>query len=243
MNELISVFIIALLGSAGHCIGMCGGIVLAYSSKLESNKIIYHLSYNLGRVSMYVALGIVVGFIGSMFSLNIFFKSSLFVLAGICMILAGLSLFGKISFFKKLEYNIQNTRWYKSIFQKYLQIQSVSGIFILGMLNGLLPCGFVYAFLFKAASSGSILSGALIMLSFGLGTIFALFLFGVISRSILDKNEIRKLFLNLASIAIIIFGVLMVYRGIMIFGGGNVSHGNHGMHIMDANATKPMHMH
>ena len=242
MNELIGVFIIALLGSIGHCIGMCGGIVLAYSSKLDSNKFVYHISYNLGRISVYVILGIVVGFIGSMFSLNIFLKSGLFVLAGIFMILAGLSLFGKISFFKKLEYNIQNTKWYRSVFQKYLQIQSVRGIFVLGALNGLLPCGFVYAFLFKAAASGNMLDGALIMLFFGFGTILALFLLGVISNFVLNKHTIRKLFLNLASIAIIIFGVLMIYRGIIIFG-GNVGHSNHGMHTMEVNATNSMHMH
>ena len=66
--SFISIFGIALVGGFGHCIGMCGGIVLAYCGKLgasfQNNKIhllFYHLLYYLGRSSTYMVFGVIVG--------------------------------------------------------------------------------------------------------------------------------------------------------------------------------------
>ena len=162
---------IALLGGFGHCIGMCGGIVLAYSGKLTQNAItqkgqlvIYHTLYSLGRITTYVLLGAIVGALGSMFSVNGTLRGALFVFAGVAMILAGLSLFGKISFLIRLEHSIQNSKWYQSRFQEALSLKTPASLYILGLLNGLLPCGFVYAFLFSAAGFASISKAMLIML-------------------------------------------------------------------------------
>ncbi len=69
--NIISIITIAFLGSFGHCIGMCGGIVVAYSSaKVDAGfskqkQILSHLLYSFGRVSTYVSMGVLFGYLGS----------------------------------------------------------------------------------------------------------------------------------------------------------------------------------
>ena len=90
----------AFLGSLGHCIGMCGGFIVAYSSAKvddKSNRVtqfISHFLYNIGRVTSYVVLGIVFGLIGTIFSLSATAKGILLVIIAIFMLLMGISLMG-----------------------------------------------------------------------------------------------------------------------------------------------------
>lgn len=83
--SLISIISIALLGSFGHCIGMCGGIVVAYSStkiKSEYSKTIQsvaHLLYSFGRVTTYTILGAIFGFIGGVVTFFKYYKWSFFI--------------------------------------------------------------------------------------------------------------------------------------------------------------------
>lgn len=232
--SLFSLFIIALIGSFGHCIGMCGGIVLAYSGRLTNNGItnkstlaLYHILYGLGRVTIYVILGAIVGALGSMFNLNATLRGILFLIAGIAMILAGLSLFGKMRFLTKLEHSLQNAKWYQKSFQTALNLRTPQSIYLLGLLNGLLPCGFVYAFLFSAAGSANMVSAMLVMLVFGIATIFPLFFFGVLANTLFYKPNFRKILMNLAAIAIIIFGGLMVQKGVKFLQNPNMGHKMH----------------
>lgn len=212
---------IAILGSFGHCIGMCGGIVLAYSSKLANITILRkgklltcHILYNIGRITTYGILGGVVGALGSVFSLSHTLSGILFITAGIAMILAGLSLFGKITWLTRFEHSIQNSKWYQRKFQQALSLKTPLSLYTLGILNGLLPCGFVYAFLFSAAGFASPLKGALVMLIFGIGTLPALLFFGLLANTALCQPRFRKVFMNLAALAIMIFGGFMVNSGI-----------------------------
>src|SRR5210317_1209401 len=102
--DLISIASIAFLGSFGHCIGMCGGIVIAYSSVGSSASAsrlrqgLFHILYSLGRVTTYTLLGAIFGALGKAFAFNASTKGTLFVLAGLAMVFAGLSLSGKIRF-------------------------------------------------------------------------------------------------------------------------------------------------
>lgn len=243
--DFISLFGIALVGGFGHCIGMCGGIVLAFSGKLAKNNTnkggiaISHLLYNLGRISTYVLLGALVGGLGSMFSLNGTLRGALFVVAGFLMVLAGLSLFGKSKFLTFLEHSVQNSKWYQMRFQNALNLKTPFSLYVLGLLNGLLPCGFVYAFLFSAASFASVFKGALVMLIFGIATIVPLLLFGILANTILYKPFLRKLAMNLAAISIVIFGVLMIEKGVRFLQNPQMSHKMHQM--QDSNTKSTMH--
>lgn len=244
--SLIALFSIALVGSFGHCIGMCGGIVLAYCAKMgkiQKSKIelaFLHLIYNLGRVSTYILLGILVGFLGKMFVLNGYLRATLFILAGVMMILASLSLLGKIKFLTLIEHSVQERQWYQKSFKKFLSLNSPLSLYFLGILNGLLPCGFVYSYLFGAAAFASPLMGGVIMGVFGLGTIPTLFIMGFLANSLLNNNTLRKFALIFSTLAIIIFGVFMIQKGIMFLTNPNASHK---MHTMDHNNKDKHDMH
>ncbi len=243
--DLIGLFAIALMGGFGHCIGMCGGIVLAFSGKLANNHkskrhiLGFHLLYNFGRISTYVLLGALVGSLGSMFSLNGTLRGMLFLVTGVLMVLAGLSLSGKIKFLTLLEYSVQNSKWYQTGFQNALSLKSPLSLYILGILNGLLPCGFVYAFLFSAASFASATKGALVMFVFGMGTMVSLLLFGMLANAILYKPILRKFAMNLAAIAIVVFGALMIEKGIKFLRNPEMAHKTHQME--QDSAHSPIH--
>lgn len=217
--DLISIATIAFLGAFGHCIGMCGGIVIAYSSrKVDAQwssmmQGLAHIVYSFGRITTYVMLGAIFGAIGGVVQFNGYTTAAMTIVAGIFMILAGLSLLGKFEFLTKLEHSFSGSKWYQDAFRQVLQSKSLYSFYILGLLNGLLPCGLVYFFAVTAASTGSPLWGALVMFIFGLSTIPALFSLGFFTQ-LLTKSQLRKAMMNLASIIVILFGIYTIYRGV-----------------------------
>jgi len=216
--DFISIITIAFLGSIGHCIGMCGGIIIAYSStKIDSKwskwlQSIAHLSYSFGRITTYTLLGVIFGAIGGVISFSSMANATLTIVAGIFMILTGLSLLGKLPFLTKLEHSFSSTSWYQEIFRSVLRSKSLYSFYILGLLNGLLPCGLVYFFAVIAASTGSPLWGALVMFIFGVSTLPALFMLGLFT-GVFTRSNFRKTIMNLAAMIVLIYGFYTIYRG------------------------------
>lgn len=216
--NLLTIITIAFLGSFGHCIGMCGGIVLAYSTiKIDpqSSKVsqsVAHLLYSLGRVFTYTLLGAIFGALGGVVTFSNTANGILLLLAGIAMILAGLSLMGKIKFLTLIEHSFSSSSTYKNIFKRILHSKSNTSFFTLGMLNGLLPCGFVYFFAITAASTANPLYGALVMMVFGLSTIPAMFGLGFLA-SLSRATNLRTMMVSLSSFAVVLYGVYTIYNG------------------------------
>ena len=214
----LTIISIAFLGSFGHCVGMCGGIVLAYSTiKIEPasskvSKTVAHLLYNFGRVLTYTLLGAIFGAIGGVATFSNTANGTLLIVAGIVMIFAGLSLMGKIKFLTIIEHSISSSNFYKKSFQKILHSKSNLSFFVLGMLNGLLPCGFVYFFAITAASTASPFYGALVMFIFGVSTIPAMFSLGFLS-SLASATSFRNMMMSLSSVAVILYGLFTIYNG------------------------------
>lgn len=197
---------------------MCGGIVIAYSStKVQSkwNKTtqsLAHLLYSLGRVSTYGLLGALFGFLGGVATFSNTANGTLLMFAGVAMILAGLSLAGKMQFLQKIEHSFAKNSWYQNNFKKLLKSNSLFSFYMLGMLNGLLPCGFVYFFAITAASTGDPLLGALVMIVFGLSTIPALFSLGFFVGRF-SQSSFRSVMVKLAALAVLLFGLYTIYSG------------------------------
>ncbi|MCD6172627.1 MAG: sulfite exporter TauE/SafE family protein [Sulfurimonas sp.] len=216
--NIVSIITIAFLGSFGHCIGMCGGIIIAYSStKIEDNwskpkQATAHILYSIGRVFTYTILGALFGFIGGVAMFNNLANGSLLILAGVFMVLAGLSLSGKIKFLTLIEHSFSSSSWYTKLFRELLKTKSLMSFFILGMLNGLLPCGLVYFFAVTAASTASATYGALVMLIFGLSTIPALFSLGFFV-GLYKNGKFRNIMIRLAAISVVIFGIYTIHQG------------------------------
>lgn len=216
--NILSIVTIAFLGSFGHCIGMCGGIVIAYSSTKvgkhwsKQRQSLSHLVYSLGRVSTYALLGAIFGYVGGVVSFNNTSNGILLIIASIAMMLTGASLLGKIRFLTLIEHSISKSGWYQKSFKSLLHDQSIFSFFLLGMLNGLLPCGFVYFFAITAASTASPLWGAVVMLIFGLSTIPALFSLGFFV-GLFSQGSFRNVMIKLAAIAVIIYALFILYDG------------------------------
>ena len=216
--DLIIILTTAFLGSVGHCIGMCGGIVVAYSSTKIDPKSSYitqtasHLAYNFGRVTTYTILGGMFGFLGSVLAFSPTTKGVLFLITGLLMILAGLSLIGNLKFLNSAEWSVSKYAWYQNTFRKLISSKSYGSFYLLGMLNGIIPCGLVYSFAIFAASTATPWGGALVMATFGLATIPALFFLGVITK-FLQKGNLRGTMMTLASVLVIVYGVFTLYKG------------------------------
>lgn len=210
----LAIIPMALLISVGHCLGMCGGFVIAYSSKLAAKSkflaFIYAISYHFSRVFAYVILGFLVGFFGEILK----FGGFLFFIVGAFMSFLGVAMFfrGEILAF------IENDRIWSKILAKPTKIamnsDSYFGFILLGFLNGLLPCGAVYSFLSMAMISGSAFEGALIMFIFGIFTIPSLLSVSYVLNLLTIK--FKNCMLMLFSFFMIIFGIYYMYLGFMV---------------------------
>ena len=216
--NLLSIIAIAFLGSFGHCVGMCGGIVIAYTSTKigqdtsKTKAFIAHLLYSLGRISTYSLLGAIFGFLGGVATFSNMANGILLMVAGAFMVLTGLSLGGKMKFLTLIEHSISQKSWYKNSFKALLSSQTLSSFYLLGVLNGLLPCGFVYFFAITAASTGSPFWGAIVMATFGLSTIPSLLGLGMFV-GLFSQSKFRDTMIKLASITVIIYALFTMYNG------------------------------
>ena len=216
--SIISIITIAFLGSFGHCVGMCGGIVIAYSStkiKTQWTKQVQataHLLYSFGRITTYMILGALFGLVGGVVTFDNTTSGIFLLITGTMMVLVGLSLLGKIRFLAIVEHSCSKSPLYQSTFKTLLGSESLFSFYLLGMLNGLLPCGFVYVFAITAASTGSAFWGAFVMFIFGLSTMPTLFSLGFFV-GLFKQSNLRDLFIKLASILVIAFGLYIGYLG------------------------------
>jgi len=216
--DLFLIISTAFLGSVGHCIGMCGGIVVAYTSakiKPEHSKTkvtLSHLAYSFGRVTTYTILGAMFGLMGKAIAFTPTTKGVLFLLTGFLMLLAGASLLGNSKFLNSAEFSVSNNKWFQRNFRKLISDDSLSSFYLLGMLNGIIPCGLVYSFAIFAASTASALWGAIVMALFGLATIPALFFLATLTR-FLQTGNIRGIMMKLASMLVVLYGLFTIYKG------------------------------
>jgi len=216
--NLLSIISIAFIGSFGHCIGMCGGIVIAYSStKIDNSwdktrQTWAHIFYSLGRVTTYTFFGALFGYIGSVISFSNVANGTMLVITGVVMVLVGVSISGKVKILSYIEHSIQNSSWYHKNFKELLQSNFLGSFYILGLLNGLLPCGLVYFFAITAASTASAAYGAIVMLIFGLSTIPVMFSLGFFV-GIFRKTAVRETMMKLAALGVIVYGIYTAYNG------------------------------
>lgn len=216
--SLLTIITIAFLGSFGHCVGMCGGIVVAYTSTKVNNswskqkQSISHLLYSFGRVTSYTVLGAIFGAIGSLSTFSKETNGYFSIFVGIIMLLVGISISGQFKFLTLIEHSLSKQSWYKKSFKKLLLDSSLKSFYLLGILNGLLPCGFVYVFIIMALGTASIFWGAMVMFIFGISTIPALFSLGFFI-GLFKQNTYRTLFIKIASILVILFSFSTMYKG------------------------------
>jgi len=203
-------FIVGVLTSI-HCVGMCGGIMLSQSinkdSKSKFDSIKPALLYNAGRVLSYTVIGGIVGSLGSVLSLSISVKAGLQIFAGVFMVMMGLNMSG-YNLFRKFNIKLP---WSACSFKKRPKTP-----FLIGVLNGLMPCGPLQTMQLYALGTGSAFNGALSMLLFSLGTVPLMLTFGALS-GLITKGYTKTL-LRFSGILVVVLGIVMGTRGLALAG-------------------------
>jgi sulfite exporter TauE/SafE len=203
-----------LLGSA-HCVGMCGGFALALGSGGHGfvRTLGRQTVYGLGRVFTYAVGGAAAGYGGARLSnslttlVNV--QGVLSILAGLLLIVQGLSAAGVL---RLPQYTKSGPCLGPGFFASLLRETRLRSVFLGGVINGLLPCGLVYAYLALAASSGGVGRGGLTMILFGLGTLPVLALVGSGGRVL--SLTTRRHVLTIAAWCVVVTGVISIGRGV-----------------------------
>lgn len=214
----LSAFIIGLMGSV-HCLGMCGAIVGVLSANLDASVrantaklALYQLSYNIGRIMMYILLGgVFAGFsyaLASSIAMSEF-EIGLRVFAGVLMILIGLFILGVNNTIRVFE-RLGQGMWQRlSQFSKrFLPVTTIRQALLFGLFWGGIPCGLVYSAL-ALTLTVTPLEGMVIMAFFGLGTLPALLAiagFGFSLVRILQTTTAKRF----AGVSIILLGIWSV---------------------------------
>ncbi|MFP3154145.1 sulfite exporter TauE/SafE family protein [Lachnospiraceae bacterium ZAX-1] len=205
-------FVIGLLTSV-HCVAMCGGINLSQcipqANTKQGDKAALYPSflYNLGRVISYTVVGGIVGAVGSVLTLTGAFRGSIQLSAGVFMVIMGINMLGVFPWLRKFTPRVPRMFARKIDAEKS---KSKSPL-IVGLLNGLMPCGPLQAMQIYALSTGSAITGALSMLLFSLGTVPLMFGLGALS-SILSKKFTQKM-MTVGAALVLVLGLSMFGNG------------------------------
>lgn len=211
--ELWTALALGFFGSF-HCVGMCGPIAMSIprnSSSLLSLSLTAFV-YNSGRILTYSVFGLLFGFLGTQITIS-GFQGTLSILLGIGII-AGV-IFNR--FFKKKGVPARFKKLTQYVSKYYgilIRKQSVSATLGMGILNGLLPCAFVYSGLAVAVLTESPINSMTYMALFGLGTFPAMF-FMYLAPSLLSL-DLRQMMRDFIPYLAFSLGVFLVLRGLIL---------------------------
>ena len=215
-------FVIGLITSV-HCIAMCGGINLSQcipqvtqgeadnTSKMAT--FCPALAYNMGRVLSYTAVGFVLGLVGFLMGggtdvgFSILLQGILKIIAGLFMVIMGINMLGLFPWLRKF-----TIRMPKSLVRKVgNQKAKASRPFLVGILNGFMPCGPLQSMWIVALAAGNPFAGALSMFLFSLGTVpFMLGLGSIVS--VLGRRFTDQV-MRIGAVLVVVLGLAMLSQG------------------------------
>jgi len=216
MNNLnyISMFMLGILGT-GHCIGMCGPLVIAFPGR--SGRFSSHLYYHLGRVLTYVVVGSIMGGIGAGLAKIAVttggnypvwvarIQMGVSLVAALFLLIFGLARLGIINEPKWMSLaSPDKIPGYRKLLKSAFANKRQAEMFLLGMVMGFLPCGLSFAAFTRALPSGSPIDGAAMVFAFALGTVPGLLLLGTGASGFARRYQ---------SHSDILAGLLMIYMG------------------------------
>ena len=203
-------FALGLLGSL-HCAAMCGPLMLALPVPPggPARFVMGRITYQLGRITTYCLLGIVAGLIGkSLFIAG--FQRWLSVALGLA-VLAGFLISKRVALAAPVVRLVGKLKLLMSVQLKQRSFRSLA---LLGILNGLLPCGLVYVALAGALSQGSLLDGIIYMALFGLGTLPTML--GVSLSGRLFPIGLRLKLRSAIPVGVCLLAAMLILRGMAL---------------------------
>ncbi len=205
----ITSFIIGLIASVSSCLAIVGGLVLSLSAKISEDSVSdtkTFLLFHAGRLVSFAVLGGVLGLIGNAIGINFTFTAILGLIASLVMLVLGLNLVGV---FAKNKLTLHS-----GVFNFFRRIEHKTFTpLIIGFGTFFLPCGFTQSMQVAAVSSGSFMSGFLIMFAFALGTLPMLALLSFGSASFAHGKH-APLFFKSAGVIVIGLGLFALLAGL-----------------------------
>lgn len=208
---LLTGFLFGLISSL-HCIGMCGPIamMLPVDHKNPTRKALQILTYHFGRITAYALLGFAFGLLGRGLYLA-GLQQQISIAVGVLMIVIAIipeRTFAQYNFSKPI-YKVITTL--KTSLGKQFKMKTLDALFSIGFLNGLLPCGLVYAALFGAIAMQNVGYSMFYMMLYGLGTIplMSTVVYASNFISIPWRNQLQKVI----PVVMVGLGVLFILRG------------------------------
>jgi sulfite exporter TauE/SafE/copper chaperone CopZ len=202
-------FIIGLIASVSSCLAIVGGLVLSLSAKISEDNVSdtkTFILFHTGRLVSFAILGGVLGVVGNAIGINFTFTAILGIIASLVMLFLGLNLVGV---FAKNKITLPS-----GIFNFFRKVEHKTfAPLLVGIGTFFLPCGFTQSMQFTALSSGSFVSGMLIMLAFALGTLPMLLLLSFGSASF-AHSKYAPLFFKSAGVVVIGLGLFALLAGL-----------------------------
>lgn len=203
-------FLLGLVGSL-HCAGMCGPLALALPAAGTNTGGYFsgRLAYNFGRIATYCSLGVVFGLVGKTLWLA---GIQRWVSIGLGVaLLAGLLTSRRLALWRPVMALVERL---KSSMSALLRRRSVASLALLGLLNGLLPCGLVYVACAGATVTGGVASGAQYMAAFGAGTVPLMLAISLSGR--LVPLPLRLKLRKAIPVSVCLLAALLILRGMAL---------------------------
>jgi sulfite exporter TauE/SafE len=209
---LFTAFILGLAGSL-HCVGMCGPIALSLPLRGTTipAKILGSTLWSLGRILTYSIMGALFGLIGSGFKM-LGYQQVISIAVGVMMIL---SVFLPALFrnFPSVSFTALFSPVRRGM-QRLLKERNNRALFLIGIFNGLLPCGLVYMAVAGAIATADLIYAVLFMILFGIGTIPLLLAVSLLGNVI--SLSLRKTIGKIVPVVVIILGIIFILRGLSL---------------------------
>ena len=208
--DLWTALLLGLVGSL-HCAGMCGPLALALppAGTTTPAYVAGRIAYNLGRIVTYCALGLVFGLVGATLWLA-GVQRWVSIALGVALLL-GLFASRKLVRWTPVTLVVDQLKSPMSIL---LRRRTLASLAVLGLLNGLLPCGLVYVACAGAAATGGILAGAQYMAAFGVGTVPMMLPISLSGK--LVPLSLRLQFRKAIPVCVFLLATLLILRGMSL---------------------------
>ena len=216
------VFVLGLIAAMSTCLAVAGGLLLSVAAKYHEKypnltgrqKFIPHAYFNIGRIASYTILGGAIGALGSALTLSSQVTGKITIAASIFMILIGIQML----FPSFIPFRIRMPKFIAHrVYEKQeTQLPSKRNAFLFGASTFFLPCGFTQALQLYVLSKGDVLTGAITMLAFSLGTMPSLLSIGALTS--FAQGNVKKHVMTFAAVLVIMLGALNIQSGLRLTG-------------------------